>query len=187
MLEPSTGLSVKYLTWAVASAYLFQDPHCACLKWYGPNFVLLHSGIPVRLYYVPVWGHSECIHNPLRYISYHLQVDCTHIPASVAHVYLPQSTFSKYRTRHIWVTKSMDAVTAGDHWSRRGPHLSLQLPLPLSLICFGSLNSQWICNDRTDFCVGHGGWQVFKTAERSGSAINAGCGAGYIVTSWVCF
>jgi hypothetical protein len=42
----------------VASTYLFQDLLCACLKCYGPNVVLLHSGVPILLYYQPVWGFS---------------------------------------------------------------------------------------------------------------------------------
>jgi hypothetical protein len=44
--------------WAVAAAYNFQDLLCAHLKCYGPNAVLLHSGVPVCLYYLHVWGFS---------------------------------------------------------------------------------------------------------------------------------
>ena len=53
------------------------------------------------------------------------------------------------------------------------------MPLPLSLICFCSSRLQWICNDRIGIWIRDGGRQVFKTAEKSGSASNAGCGAGY--------
>jgi len=64
--------------------------------------------------------------------------------------------------------------------------LWLQLPLPLSLILFSSLQSQWICNEHAGFWIWDGGMQVSKTAERSGSDRNAGCGARYNVMSWVC-
>jgi hypothetical protein len=57
--------------------------------------------------------------------------------------------------------------------------LQLQLPQPLSLISFCSSRSQWIGNGRADFSIRDGGRLVFKTAERSGSASNAGCEAGY--------
>ena len=80
----------------------------------------------------------------------------------------------------------MDAATAGDHWLRCRHHLGLQLPLPLSLILFGSSHSQGICNDSAGFCIRDGGRKVLKTAERSGSASKAGCWAGYTVTRWVC-
>jgi len=80
----------------------------------------------------------------------------------------------------------MNAATAGDHWSRCRHRLCLQLPLPLSLIHFCSLCLQWISNDRAGFWIRDGGRQVFKTIERSGSSSNAGCGAGYNATRWVC-
>jgi len=79
----------------------------------------------------------------------------------------------------------MNAATAGDHWLRCRHRLRLQIPLPLSLIRFGSSRSQWICNDRAGVWIRDGGRQVFKTAERSGSESNAGCGAGYNNTRWV--
>jgi len=80
----------------------------------------------------------------------------------------------------------MDAATSSDHWSLCKHRLRLQLPQPLPLIPFCSSRSQWICDDRTDFWIWDGGGQVFKTAERSGSVSNAGCGAGYDATLWVC-
>jgi len=46
--------------------------------------------------------------------------------------------------------------------------------------------SQWICNDRVGCWIRDGGRQVFKTAERSGSASNSRCGAGYNTMHWVC-
>ena len=79
----------------------------------------------------------------------------------------------------------MDAATAGDHRSRWRHHLRLQLPLPMSQICFSSLRSQWICNDHAGFWIRVGGRQVFKTDEWSGSASNAGCRDGYNATHWV--
>jgi hypothetical protein len=82
----------------------------------------------------------------------------------------------------VGVTRSMDAATARDHLSWCRQRLWLQLPLSLSLILFGSSCSQWICNDRAGFWIRDGGRQVFKTAGRSGSARNAGCGAGYNAT-----
>jgi len=80
----------------------------------------------------------------------------------------------------------MDAATDRDHWSRCRHHLRLQFPLPLSLILFGSLRSQWIRNDRVGFWIWDGGRQVFKTTERNGSASNARCCTGYNATRWVC-
>jgi len=80
----------------------------------------------------------------------------------------------------------MDAATAGDEWSRCRHHLWLQLLLPLSLIPFYSLCLRWIWNDRAAFSIIDGGRQVFETAERSGSAANGGCEAGYNATHWVC-
>jgi len=80
----------------------------------------------------------------------------------------------------------MDAVTAWDHWSRCSHRLWLQLPMPLSLIHCCSSRSQWICNDRAGFWIRDVGRQVFKTAERSGSASHARCRAGYNATHGVC-
>jgi len=80
----------------------------------------------------------------------------------------------------------MDGATAGDHRSRSRHCLRLQLPLPRSLIPFCNTRSQWICNDRPGFWITDGGRQVLKTAERSGSARNAGCRAGYNATHWFC-
>jgi len=76
----------------------------------------------------------------------------------------------------------MDAATARDHWSRCRHRLRLQSSLPLSLILSCNSRSQWICNDRAGFCIRDGGWQIFKTTERSGSDSNAGCVAGYNAT-----
>jgi hypothetical protein len=118
----------------------------------------------------------------VRCITYHLQVACTHKRPSVPHIELHESARCKYKTRHVCVTKSMDAATAGDHRLRCRHRLRLQLPLPLSLIPFCSSCSQWICNGRTGFWIRDGGSQVFKTAERSGSVSNAGCEAGYNAT-----
>jgi hypothetical protein len=56
--ERGTGLSVFYPPWAVDSAYLLQDLLSAYIENYGPNVVLLHSGVPVRFYYLPVRGFS---------------------------------------------------------------------------------------------------------------------------------
>jgi hypothetical protein len=42
----------------VTPAYLFQDVLCVRLKCYGPNVVLLHSGVPVRLNCMPLCGLS---------------------------------------------------------------------------------------------------------------------------------
>jgi hypothetical protein len=47
---------------------------------------------------------------------------------------------------------------------------------------FSTLYLQWIRNHRAGFCIRDGGWPVFRTAERSGSASNAKCVAGYNVT-----
>jgi len=116
---------------------------------------------------------------------YHLEVACTHKWLSVPHVQLRESAYCKSQTRHVWVTKSMDAATARDHWLRCRHPLQLQLPLPLSLVLFGSLRWQWICNDHAGFSIRDGGWQVFKTAERSGCASFAGCGDGYNATHWI--
>jgi len=79
----------------------------------------------------------------------------------------------------------MDAVTAGDHWLRCRHRLRLKLPLPLSLIPICSLRSQWICNNRTGWVIWDGGRQDFKSAERSGSVGNTGCGAGSNMRRWV--
>jgi len=82
----------------------------------------------------------------------------------------------------------MDDATAGDHWSRCRHHLRLQLLLPLFLSSCCCSRSQWICNARAGFWIRDGGRQVFKTAERSESASNAGCGAGYNAMRcvWLC-
>jgi len=134
--------------WAIASAYLFQDLHCACHKCYGPNIVLLHSGVQVLLYYLPVWGFNECFCNVSHCISFHLQVAHTHKRPSVQHAYLQESVCCKYKMHRVSMTKSMDAVTARDHWSQCRHCMRFQLPLPVSLIAFCSECSQWICNDR---------------------------------------
>jgi len=80
----------------------------------------------------------------------------------------------------------MDAATAGDHWSGCRHRLQLQLPLPVSLMSFCSSRSQWMCNDCAGLWIRDGGRQVFKTAERRGSASSAGCEAGYNAMHWVC-
>jgi len=36
----------------------FNNLPCVCLTSYAQNFVLLHSGVPVHFYYLPVWGFS---------------------------------------------------------------------------------------------------------------------------------
>ena len=123
-----------------------------------------------------------CFCNASHFITYRLQVACTYKWPSVPHVELQEAAHCKYKTHHVGVTKSMDAATAGDHRSRYRHCLQLQLPLPLSLIPFCSSRSQWICNDRAGFWIMDGSRQVFKTVERSGSASNAGCGAGYNAT-----
>jgi len=186
VLEPGTGLSVYYPTWAIASAYLFQDLLCARLKCYGPNVVLLHSGVPVRLYFLRVWGVSLCFCNESHCITYHLQVACTHQWPSIPHSKLQESACCKFKTRQVRLTKSIDAATAGVHWSRCRHCMRLQLPLPLSLIRFCSSCLQWICNYREGFWIRDEGRQVFKTAGRSGSASNAKCMAGYNTTRWIC-
>jgi hypothetical protein len=55
----------------------------------------------------------------------------------------------------------------------------LQFPLAQSLIHLSCSHSEWICNNRTGFCIRNGGRQVFTTFERSMSDNNAGCMAGY--------
>ena len=95
------GLSVRYLTWAVASAYLFYDLLCACLKCNGPNVVLLHSSVPVLLYYLPLWGFSKCFCNASRCITYHLQVASTYKWPCGAHVELRESAGCKFMARHV--------------------------------------------------------------------------------------
>jgi len=131
-------------------------------------------------------GLQRMLCNASRCITYCLRVTCTHKRPSVPHVELQESACCKYRARHVGVTKSMDAVTAGDHWSRCRHRLRLQLPLPLSLIPRCSSRSQWICNDRAGFWIRDEGRQVFKTTERSGSASYAGCRAGFNATRWFC-
>jgi hypothetical protein len=138
---------------------------------------LLHCGVPVRFYYLPVWGFSYCLRNALCCITYHLQVGWTHKWPSVQRVKLQESIHCKYMTCHVRVTKSMNAATAGDHRSSCRHHLWVQLSLPLSLTPFYTSHSQWICKDRTGFWIRDGGRQVFVTAERSGSTTNAGCRA----------
>jgi len=80
----------------------------------------------------------------------------------------------------------MGAATSGDYWWRCRHCLQLHLPLHLSLILFCSSCSQWISNDRAGFWIRHGGRRPFKTAERSGSASNAGWGVECNVMHWVC-
>jgi hypothetical protein len=59
-----------------------------------------------------------------------------------------------------------------------GHRLQLQLPLPLSLKPFCSLDMQWIYNGRARSQISDGGKQVVKTSGWSVSASNAGCEAG---------
>jgi len=184
--EPGTRFGMQYPMRAVASAYHFQDLLCAYLKCYGPNVAWLHSGVAVFLYYLPVWGFSKCCRNASHCISYHFHVACTHKWPSVPHVELQESTCCKYKASHVRVTKSMDAATAGDHWSRCRHLPLLQLPMPLSPILSCSLRPQWICNDPAGFWIEVEGRHVFQTAERSGSASNAGCGDEYSVSWWGC-
>ena len=172
--------------WAIASTYLFYDLHCACLKCYGPNVVLLHRGVPVHLWYLRVGAITKCFRNALCCITYHLQVPCTHKLRPVPHVELQDSACCKFQMGHVWVSKSMEAVTTGDHWFRCRLRLRLQLPLPLWLIPFFSWHSQWIWNDRAGFWIRDRGRQVLKTTERSGSDSHAGCGTGFNMTCWVC-
>jgi len=80
----------------------------------------------------------------------------------------------------------MNTVTSSDHWSRCRHCPQLQLSLPLSLIRFCSSRWQWICNDHAGLWIRDGGKQVLKTAEMSGSASNAGYGAGYDAIRWFC-
>jgi len=80
----------------------------------------------------------------------------------------------------------MNAGSAGDHWLTCRHRLLLQFPLPLSLILFDSLRLYWICNDRVGCWIRDWGRQGFKLAEKRGSDTNAGCGAGYNSTQWVC-
>jgi len=105
---------------------------------------------------------------------------------SVPHIQLHESARCKYKTNHVWVTKSMDAVTAGDHWLRSRHCLWLQLPLPLSLMPVCSSHSQWICKGCAGFWSRDGGRLAFKTTEWSGSASNARGEARYNATHWVC-
>jgi len=121
----------------------------------------------------------------VRCITYHLQVACTHKRPSVPHIEPHESACCKYKMRHVWVNKSMDAVTAGDHWLRCRHHLRLQLPLPRSLIPFCGSRYQWISNGRAGFWIRDRDRQVFKTVGRSGSATNTECEAGYNATRWV--
>jgi len=92
----------------------------------------------------------------------------------------------QYKKHHGWVNKSMDAVTAGEHlwYCRHG--LWLRLPLTLPLISLYSSRWQWICNNHAGFWICHQWRQILMTAERSGSASNAGCWAGFNTTHWVC-
>jgi len=186
VLEPGTSLSMYYPKWAVASAYLLQDLLCVCLKRYGPNVILLHSSVPVLVYYLPVCGFSEWFPSGSCCITYRLPGACTHERPSVPHIELHESARCTYKTRQVWVNKSMDAATAGDNWSRCRHCLRLQLPLPLSLIPFCSSHSQWICNGHAGFSIRDAGRQVFRTAERSGSASIGGGEAEYNATPWVC-
>ena len=121
----------------------------------------------------------------LHCVSYHLQDAFTHNRPSVPHVELQESAHFKYKTRHVWVTKSMDITTAGEHRCRCRHCLQLQLPLPVSEVLFCSSHSRWIGDDRTGIWTPDDGWQVFETAERSGSARNAGWVARYNARRWV--
>jgi len=115
-------------------------------------------------------------------ITYCLEVACTQNRPSDPHLEVQESARCKYKTCHAGVNKSLYPASAGDYCSRCRDLLSLQFPLPLSLIPFCSSGLQWICNDRTGFCIRDGGRQVFMTAGRSGSDSNAGCGVGYSAT-----
>jgi len=88
--------------------------------------------------------------------------------------------------RQVWVTKSIDAVTAGGHRSRCWERLCLQWPLPQSMSLFCTWLSQWICNDCADFWIRDGGRQVVMATVRSECDSNDGCGAGYTTTHWLC-
>ena len=186
MCELGTSLSIQYPKWAVDSKYHFQDLLCVCLECYGPNVVLLDSVVPVRLSYLPVWGFSYSVRNVSCCITYSLHVTCTHKRLSIPHVELQESAHWKYTMLRVWVTKSMEMATGGDYSSRCSHHLGLQLPLSLSLILLGSSLWQWIFNNRAGFCIRDGGMQIIKTTERSGSATNAGCWAGYYAKHRVC-
>ena len=142
--------------WGIASAYFFQDLLCACLKCYGRSVVLMHSGVPVRLNYLPVWGCSECFRNASRCITYCLQVTSTYTRQSVPQVVLQKSARCKYKTGHVCVPQSMDPVSAEDHGSRWSHRLWFQLPLPQSLILLSCLHSEWICIDSAGFWIRHG-------------------------------
>ena len=98
---------------------------------------------------------------------------------SIPHIVLEEPAHCKYKVRYVGMTKSMVAATTGDRSSRCKHCLRLELPLPLSLIPFSTSRCQWIRNDRASFWITDGSRPDLVTAERSGSARNAGCRAGY--------
>jgi hypothetical protein len=141
---------------AVASADVFQNLYCVCLICYGPKVVSLDSSVPVLLYNLPVWGFSKFFHNVSCCITYHLPVACTQKQLSVPQVLLQGCTLSKYKTRHVWVTKSSNALTAGANWLRCTHNLRLKLRLTLPLIPVCSLHLKWICNHCVGFWIRDG-------------------------------
>jgi hypothetical protein len=166
----------------VASAYLFQNLLCACLTSYGPNVDLLHSSVPVPLYYLPGWGFSRWFRKASHCITHHLQVTWSHKQQSIAHWELQESASCIYMMSNISVTKSKDAVTTRGHWSRCIHRQPLQLLVPLSLNSCYSSHLEWICNYCVGLWVREGGRQVLKSAERSVSCSNVGCWAGCNMT-----
>ena len=172
--------------WAVAAAYLCHDLLCGWFKSYAPNVLLLHRSVPVCLNSLRMWSFSWCFRNASRWITYHLHVACTLNWQSVPYIKLQEAACGEYKTRHVLVTKLMDAVTAREHWLRCRHCLQLQLPLLLPLILVCSLCAQWNWNGPAGFFIRDWDRQVIKTAESSGSATNARCGAGYNAMCWVC-
>jgi len=97
---------------------------------------------------------------------------------SVPHAEIQESACCKYKTRHAWVTKLIDAVTARDHSSRCRHRLQLQLPLLMSLIPLCSSRLRCIGHDHMGFWIWDGGRQIFMSTERSGSNGTARGGGG---------
>jgi len=126
----------RFLTSAPSNVEGRQD--CPPRVWYSPEIdaskFTLHilSDTPGGfqwLKYIVLMSHC---------ITYHRQVAFTHQRPSVSHVDLQESGRCNHQMRHVWVTKSMDGTTAGDHWSRCRHRLLLQILLLRSLIQFGS-------------------------------------------------